>query len=311
MNRRFLFTWICIAWLGFLLPYCSNEPIMQEGILVYLPQKNELGNWSPMGKPQTAEGEDLILLINGGAEIYFEYGFKRAVFQSYTFEDDKTINVEIYEMEDPVSAYGAYTFKTGKKGRDLDIGNESLLENYYLNFWKGNFVVTLIGFNTDTETQAGLMTLGKVIDAKIVSQGQRPPLVDYLPQDDLKKSGITYLQGQMGLFNRYEFSRENIFGLKEGVLGDYGDYRIFIFHYNDNNECLSWFQNAKAHIKADSKFGEMKSFENGFSVRDSKNQTVSICIYQKYILVSLGEEESKARGALQSIKDGIQKEQVE
>ena len=38
----------------------------------YLPQAGELQEWEPAGTPQHVVGDDLFLLINGGAEIYHE-----------------------------------------------------------------------------------------------------------------------------------------------------------------------------------------------------------------------------------------------
>jgi len=58
-----------------------------------------------------ARVEELLRLIDGAAEMYFEYSFKRAIFQSYVDEDGQWIDVEIYEMEDAASAYGLQSIK--------------------------------------------------------------------------------------------------------------------------------------------------------------------------------------------------------
>ena len=102
-----------------------------------------------MDEPQYVEGEDLFLLINGGAEIYHEYGFKQAVVQSYADDQDRSLNLEIYEMLDPAAGYGIFTFKRGKGGRDLELGDEACLQDYYLNVWKGDFLITFVGFDTE------------------------------------------------------------------------------------------------------------------------------------------------------------------
>ena len=60
--------------------------------------------------------------------------------------------LEIYKMENPISAFGIYSFKTSSDGEKADIGNDALFEDYYLNFWKGEFLITLVGFDTEKET---------------------------------------------------------------------------------------------------------------------------------------------------------------
>ena len=284
---------------------CAKQQKASEGILTCLPTKSELGDWSPVGDPQTAVGEDLFLLINGGAEVYYEYGFKQAVIQGYTNTNEKSINLEMYEMEDAESAYGAYSFKTGKKGQEVALGNEGMVEDYYLNFWKGNFVVTLIGFDTDQETQDGLMALAKIIETNIVEQGSRPHLANVLLEAGFPKSGITYLEGGLALYNRYEFDTQNIFGVKKGVIGERGDQKIFVFKYDDENESMEWFEKARDHLRDSSRFSSFRSDDDGFSLRDTENRLVFVSSYGNYILVYVGGESSEARDILHDVKERI------
>jgi len=49
----------------------------------YLPEISLLDQWTPDRDPRLYEGEDLFAFINGGAEIYHEYGFERVIVQEY------------------------------------------------------------------------------------------------------------------------------------------------------------------------------------------------------------------------------------
>jgi len=123
--------------------------------------------WAPDGEAQSAVGENLFLLIDGGAEVYLEHGFKEALFQAYKTEDGKSINLEIYEMVSPEAAHGIYTFKTGNEGNPVDVGQEGWLESYYLNFRKGNFLITIIGLDTDIGTLDGIKKIARAVDSKL------------------------------------------------------------------------------------------------------------------------------------------------
>ena len=293
-----------LGWTGLILLiliHCSGAP-SREGILAYLPEKNELGDWKPMDDPQTAEGEDLFLLINGGAEIYYEYGFKRAVIQSYTSENGKSINIEMYEMEDPAAAYGVYTFKTSDRGKPVSIGQEALQEDYYLNFWKGHFLVTLIGFDTDEDTQAGLMMMARAIEVKITDVGQKPVLASYL--DDARH--VTYLEGNLGLFNKYEFDTQNIFALREGVIGYYDDHRVFIFQYEDEGTCQEWFHRAGNALKENPRFQDYQNVRNGFVITDTQNQRIYVTTHRNAILIYLGEPGADAAAVLKNMEQRLE-----
>lgn len=265
-----------------------------------LPAADELPGWQPGGKPEHVVGEDLFLLINGGAEIYYEYGFKQAITEVYK-KGNKTINLEIYEMKSPASAYGVYTFKTGENGQDFPIGNGAKLEDYYLNSWKGNFQVTLTGFDSGKETLAGLLTIARVIDSKIEGRGVRPALPGLLLKENLKESAVKYLRGNLALFNNYEFAAKDIFALEEGVIGNYGDSKIFIFKYENRAKSRRNFNNAVDYLKKSPSFEDFVLYPAGCSLTDRKGKRLYIEQYNNYILIVLGKEKQEAESILRKM----------
>jgi hypothetical protein len=195
--------------------------------------------WKPQGPPEVYEGEDLFIYINGGAEIYHEYGFQRVQVQEYV-QGNRSITLEIFEMDDDASAFGLYTFKRGNKGVPLDLGNEGRLEGYYINFWKGNRQVTLTGHDEDPLTVRGLKTLGVSAAAGIAGPGVVPPLVAALPGDGLLS--LKYLKGPLGLMN----CRADLFDAPEAVVGDYADgARIIVYAYPDEGTCRAAYTATK------------------------------------------------------------------
>ncbi|MCU0287783.1 MAG: hypothetical protein MUF15_15510 [Acidobacteria bacterium] len=282
----------------------------------YLPQPNELKNYEPAGAPDYVKGDDLFLLINGGAEIYHEYGFKQAVAQTFKKKDGKAgggFNVEIYEMLEPEAAYGIYTFKTGEKGWALDIGDEGKLEDYYLNMRKGNFLVTITGFDPGEETIAGIIEAARAIALKIKTTGPGtiPSLIRMLPavyKNHLKPNGIKYLKGNLALFNQYEFDSSNIFGLKEGVMADYGDFRLFLFKYSNAGEGKKWFESGRQNLYQNPryKFSESRGEgEMGYSCFLTDGKGIPSCIKNNgpYIIIVQGKSEGEAKKIIGTIKE--------
>jgi hypothetical protein len=267
---------------------CSKAEDGQDPFLSYLPQAGEVGAWKPEYEPQHVEGEDLFSLINGGAEIYHEYGFKQAVVQSYVDENERSLNLEIYEMSDPHAAYGIYTFKKGDKGRDLDVGDAASQQDYYLNAWKGNFLVTVVGFDSEKETIDGLRILADAVAGRITLQGQKPPLLDLLPKQGLDPSSIKYLKGNLALFNNHEFATGNIFSVREGLAAKVGDDEVFLFVYGSENEAAKQLASAWEALSQGVRYRDVVASDEAHTAVDNEENRLAATTVDRYILLAVG-----------------------
>jgi hypothetical protein len=133
----------------------------------FLPTDIDLENWSAVDTAQVFVGQDLFLMINGGAEVYHKYGFVQAATREYAGPQDIRINLEIYQMANAAAADSIYEYKTSDEGTPLTIGAEGRIEGYFLNFKKGQYVVTAVGFDSDSLTSDGLLKLTRATDAKL------------------------------------------------------------------------------------------------------------------------------------------------
>jgi hypothetical protein len=264
---------------------CSQS---QTDLTVYCPDSGEVGEWFAEYEPRIASGNDLFLLINGGADIYLEYGFEKAIFHSYKLPEGGAINLEMYQMKTPASAYGIYTFKSGDTGEHLDVGHDGWMEDYFLNFWKGDILVTLIALDTDEETLNGIRDLARSIDGKIKRKGTLPELVNRLPEYGLKPNGTTYLRGNLALFNQYLFDSRNVFGFAEGVKGSYTEYDLFLFTYNSPEEAKEWYKSAMDLLSKNGLFKDLSSEKNFFRMTDNNDQIVIIKPVTNYLAIYIG-----------------------
>lgn len=290
---------------------CAQGSDNLKNLSSLLPQKGEIQNWSPSDTAQIYVGDDLFTFINGGADIYHEYGFNRVITQEFVSSDNQhSINVEIYEMNDPASAFGIYTFKIGNKGKKLSIGQDALLQNYYLNFWKWKYLIILTGFDSEKPTTDGIISLAESIDTKIKKTGPKPELIQLLPKENLPEENfpnlqLKYLKGNLALFNHYQFDTENIFGLKEGVIGNYNDFQLIIVKYKNAPESKKWYNNALNKIKDNSYFKQLTPSEVSFSVLDRDEKFLTVQPVQNYILITLGLNRSRAEYFVENIRQKI------
>jgi hypothetical protein len=194
----------------------------------YLPEGKAVSGWATDGAPQEYEGEDLYTYIDGGAEIYQEYGFTRVLLQDYRNPAGKSVSLEIFEMKTPEAAFGMFSFKRSGSGKAVPLGAGAELESYYLNFWKGRFLVTLTGFDEARETVDGLLAIGAAVAAKLPGDGREPPLVGALPTDGLRPGSVKYVKGLLGLNNVYPFHTARGLAFKDAVRGLYDSSEILI-----------------------------------------------------------------------------------
>ena len=145
----------------------AEEPRPKASLLHLMPLESDLNGWKLDGEPETAEGIRLFELINGGAEEYVKEGFSRAVMATYRNKEGKRINLDIYEMVSRESAQRIYRKKAGDKGQKVSVGEEAAMEDYYLNFRKGVYQVTLSGYDTQRETLDWLLRMARLVAERI------------------------------------------------------------------------------------------------------------------------------------------------
>jgi len=282
-NRIIICLFICC-----LSAFATDMHSISKSLANLLPGNDELAGWLRDGESEAAVGEDLYLLINGGAEIYQEYGFKRAIFQRYRNGKLIAINLEIYEMNSSPAAYGIYTFKTGNEGRVINIGREGWLESYFLNFWEGQFLVTITALTPGTEMTEHISKMAEIVATKILGPSEKPAMVSFLPNDNLPENGITYLKGNLALFKRYFFDNKNIFGFSDGIIGQYEDFSIFIFRYKNGEEARSWYESVRSALKQSNRFRDFLVCDTLFEMSDPDNRRLRVKPYQNLIIIILG-----------------------
>lgn len=263
-----------------------------------LPLSGEVDGWVRDGEPEYAAGEDLFYLINGGAAIYREYGFREAVYQTYTSADGRSISLEIYAMDTPEAAFGIYTFKTGRDGGPAESVHAGWLESYYLNFWKSSYQVTVVALEPGETPTASLIELAEAVDARIEAASPVPAVTAVLPRDKLLPNGVTYLRGNLALFNKYLFDRANVFGVREGVIGEYEDYAIFIFAYEDPEEAKEWFGSAREFLRRSERFKNFADAGDRFQFDDSREEHLTVTTRGKWILIVKGKSGVDADGLI-------------
>jgi hypothetical protein len=264
----------------------DQSPEHRTDLLDCLPDPAKLGTWAPAGAPDCYVGEDLFIYINGGAEIYHEYGFEQVLVQRFESPPDRTITLEIFRMSGSDAAFGIYSFKRGARGDARAFGDGGILESYYLNFWKDDLLVTLIGQDDSPATREGLELIAGAVDARIARSGNPPRLVELLPEAGLIEQRSRYLAGPLGLFNCCPDLPRNVFDFEDAAVGVYDQgWEVYLFRYADTRSCEEHYVKIREAFRTGEGFSSFEENGEGFSVRDEEDRILHIQPLQEYIKV--------------------------
>jgi len=245
------------------------------GLLRILPAEGEVAAWRMKGDPQVFAGQDLFTYIDGGADIYLEYGFRKVLVQDYQGPAGKTISVEIFEMENPGAAFGMYAFKKGSKGREVGGEGRGQMGDYYLNIWKGRFLITLTGFDSDSETLIGLEALARAAEARTGGSGDQPRFLKTLPAEFVIKPSVGYFRGLLGLNSVLPALSRDVSGFEEGAAADYDTgMSLIVLRYPGPGACRTAFEKLRTALSDPARFYEFQDVgEDLAAASDAKGRT--------------------------------------
>jgi hypothetical protein len=193
--------------------------------------------------------------LNGGAELYFDYGIVAAASAEYKTGPELGIEMSIYDMGTPEGAFGIYsTFRYA--GADfVAIGGEGMKTEASLDFWKGRYYCKLLSFDTDPRAQTAIMDLGTALADKIAGGSDLPAIVKLLPSEGKVEGTEKYLRGQLGLNNIHYVDSENVLGLGDATEGAVAEYefgpervRGFMIRYPSEADARQAFDTYVEHL---------------------------------------------------------------
>ncbi|MFH1941751.1 MAG: DUF6599 family protein [bacterium] len=243
---------------------------------VVLPGDDFIEGWNRFGRMRQFEREDLFNYIDGGAELFHEFGFEAVWVQHYK-RGDAEITLEVYAMESPSAALGVYLMKCGDETPIEGIGARNTGNRFQLTLVRGKCFIQINSFDGDSSRIPVMMALAQSTVASI-KEGEPDHLLDVLPEKDFVKGSEMLVRGPVGLQQVFTFGEGDILQLKGrvfAILGEYEQkngnvYTRIIVPYPDDGWALSAYEYLVAHL--DSYLTVIEKRENGFTFRDYQNK---------------------------------------
>ncbi|WP_044891702.1 DUF6599 family protein [Opitutus terrae] len=252
-------------------PAAADAKLEPRAVAELMMSAIELPGWTLAEPPRVAAGQDLFELIDGGAEIYQEYGFKRVESRRYE-RGAASLQIELYQMADVSAAYGIYSMMQSPRGTPVDVGQEARLFRDYLMFWQGDFYASLTLTGEDANAAQALTEAARTIAARITTVGERPAIMRWLPEAGLQDG--KYLRGPIALSNVYVFGAGDAFGAIEAACGVYADRREFIFSYPRDEAASARLAGVREAMMNDGAYRGFAQTPEGFECRDADGRRI-------------------------------------
>jgi len=210
--------WVCLALGPALLLHAAAPTGERTRRPVELP-----GGWAPSGEPKQFIAQDLFNHIDGAAEHFIEMGFRRVTVQRYA-RGSATLDLEVYEMEDPTAARGTFLrFRGGGKAvpgvEGRNVGNR-----YQLIAQKGPLFVQVnnpTGHPEHTPAMAALAN--RVLNP--LPEDPDVPVLKRLPVEKRVPGSEAIFRGPFGLQAVYTLGDGDVLLLGGQVFGVAADYK--------------------------------------------------------------------------------------
>ena len=215
------------AWIAFTA--ATPSPLVGQPALL----PSAAGEWIRTDSVGVFAGKDLYLLVDGGADLFFEYGFVRALSSEYSLSPEVSVTTELYEMESPTAAYGLFTSFTAGTGIAVSVGQEAVLGEGYCVFWKGSYVGMLTAAAVDSASGQMLLRLAGELERGIRRTGSLPDVCALLREGGVEYRRTVFVRGKLALGNHFSQAWANALPKTDGVVGESGPCRYVILEYAD------------------------------------------------------------------------------
>jgi hypothetical protein len=261
-----------------------------------LPPNGFLQIWMKNGNSRIFTSSDLYGLIDGGAEIFLEFGFEQLTVQSYTpgaaaKSGADEFEVEIYRMADPVAATGIYLMSCGKESADPSFAERHNLNQFQLIFKRNRYYVIVNNSEGNEKLRSGMLDFARYIAARLPAETP-VKLNELLPQRGLNKASIRLIRGPYALQSIYTLGAGDILQLGRkltAVSGAYqdatGKYSLVLVDYPDEQAAQKALANV--HGNLDSYLKVQEKNDRRLIFKDFNNEFGVVSISGKHLTIKL------------------------
>ena len=217
-----------------------------------IPSGDFAEGWQVKGATRTFNRNGLYGHINGGSELFLEFGFDVLTVQRYDRGADE-VALEAYKMTSPEAALGIYLMKCGKESPVEGIPGRHTGDAYQLMSLYGDYLLVVNNYSGKKEV-APVMKALLLETQKKIPFSRPADMLAPLPAKDRIAGSERLIRGMYSLASLYTLGDDDILLLKGEIFGAAADYRLasggtytrIVVVYPGKKEA----EGALAHLKA-------------------------------------------------------------
>ncbi len=252
-----------------------------------------MGSWTASDSLRLFSGKKLYDLIDGGADVFLEYGFVRAGSRHYGSPGGGEISVEVHEMRDTLAGWGMFSFLAAGTGTPSGFGQEGVEGEDFVIFRQNRFVVLVTALNENG--RAGIGAMAAVVSRRIRPGGRMPRLAEVLLRPEFRNSDVLLLKGPLAFDRRAEIGLGSVFPFRVGVSGIFAGCKTFVLEYRGVHECQMAVQRGIRLLETRAGYTEHSRDGGAQLLSDSKGKVLHLARDRRYLLLTTGESEEIVR----------------
>lgn len=272
MKRLF----VCLLGLFFVLNLSAQGSIYN---LIYFGDCREI---SLSGEAELYVGNDLFSLINGGAELYHEFGFVEVLAMDLAVEDKGLLRAEVYDMGSSEGAWGIYSLTATTNAKKLGLGDAARTGKGFMQLIKDRYMVYLYNENLE---KAVLEKVLSCIASNIPQSSPQPALLEAVATYAPEEARSIYFSGNLGLSGIYAFHYKDVFDYKEGAAAVSEETIAIVLKYENNDICLEKFNASYDFFSQRKKYHDQEIANEHYQLKDRKEQHLDFYREGKYMLI--------------------------
>lgn len=164
--------------------------------------------------------------INGGADLYIEYGFTELMAQDIVWETEP-FKIDAYVMDSPESAFGIFSISRNDCDLSGEIAKWDCITPYQVQVAYGNLYLSVIAYNGTVRSTELAVEIAKKIVSKM--QGKSFSLPAFFTNENIvvDKSSVKLINGQLAIQNSYV--------KMEGAFASIEDYKLWVVPFSKDD----------------------------------------------------------------------------
>ncbi len=283
INNKTLGVPLCLCVLVAVFIFLPIYPTTGGG--VQFPPDGFAEGWRKKEPVQEFDRNGLYGHIDGGSELFLEFGFENLQLQTYRNNSDE-IAIEVYRMDIPESALGIYLLKCGKETPISGVPVRNTGDYNQIMLLQGNFFLIVNNFTGKSFLLPVMVQLAGETLKLLPGDKEKNPdfshLFSLLPLENRITGSELLVRGYYSLQSIYTLGEGDILLLENkifGVAAEYRDktggvYNLLVVRYPDEAYARKAFANLRANLDSYIRVqeSENESRENNFSFKDYREK---------------------------------------